>query len=70
MRDSNRIPAFVEKLQRYWITYFPDWRFGQLMSNFVSFIFTNTKWSDIFYIEDEEMSALLDEFVKQIGGAK
>ena len=70
MRDSNRIPAFVEKLQRYWITHFPDWRFGQLMSNFVSFILTNTKWSDIFYIEDEEMSALLDEFVKQIGGAK
>ena len=69
MRDPSRIPAFTEKLRRYWEAYFPDWRFGQFMYNFLEFVFKNTKGRDIFYIEDNEMSALLDKFARDIGGA-
>ena len=47
MRDSNRIPAFCYKLAKLWEE-FPDWRFGQLISNL-------TDRKDIFYIEDEDL---------------
>lgn len=62
MRNPNRILKFMEKLQNYWFELFPDWRFGQLVSNFIDFVLYETKRDDIFYIEDDEMIKLLDRF--------
>lgn len=64
MRDPSRIEPFVRKLADYWETNVPDWRFGQLMSNFLSFVATKTR-RDIFFIEEKEMEKLLDEYFEQ-----
>ncbi len=62
MRDPERITEFTNKLRSYWADRIPDWRFGQFISNFFGFIFSRTDYKDVFFIEDEEMSALLDDF--------
>lgn len=66
MRDEKRIPTFCKQLQVYWKEDIPDWRFGQFMSNFLGWVVEKTK-RDIFFIEDNEMSELLDEFFKKSG---
>lgn len=38
MRDIERLDNFYDKLKHIHKTYFPDWRFGQLISNFLSFM--------------------------------
>ena len=63
MRDPERIPALVETLEENWSQKVPDWRFGQLMFNFLAWLAKKTD-RDYFYIEDDEMSGLLDEFFK------
>lgn len=60
MRDPKRINPFIKKLAAYWHEV-PDWRFGQLMSNFLGFAMDKSK-KDIFFIEEDEMERLLDEF--------
>lgn len=64
MRDINRIEPFVAKLQKYWEEMIPDWRFGQFMSNFLGFVYQETN-RDIFFIEDDQMAELLDQFFDQ-----
>lgn len=61
MRDKNRIKSFCGKLREYWENDIPDWRFGQFMSNFLGFAFQKLK-RDVFFIEDDEMLELLDEY--------
>lgn len=62
MRDPKRIEPFAQKLAACW-QQVPDWRFGQLMSNFLGFAYEKSK-KDIFFIEENEMESLLDEFFK------
>lgn len=38
MRNLERIDVFTSELNRIWKKHFPDWRFGQLMSNFLGFV--------------------------------
>ena len=64
MRDPKRIAVFIEKLRGYWAC-LPDWRFGQLMSNFLGYVVEQTK-RDIFFIEDDEMLVLLDKFFESV----
>jgi hypothetical protein len=49
MRNPNRIPEFLEVLQKCWETV-PDWRFGQLIENLKRGI----DRADLFYIEDDD----------------
>ena len=56
MRDINRIEPMMERLTELWKTECPDWRFGQLISNLQSFL------GDPFYIEDDEMINLIEQF--------
>lgn len=65
MRDPNRLYKFYENLRDIHMTYFPDWRFGQLMINFIEWYY-NKYERDIFYIEDDKMSIILDEFVSNM----
>ena len=64
MRDINRIKPFVEELERVW-SELPDWRFGQLMSNFLGFAMTKTG-RDIFFIEDYEMLEVLKGYINSL----
>ena len=40
MRNTNRIRPFCNELATIWETNFPDWRFGQLMMNFLGEVST------------------------------
>lgn len=61
MRDPARIKPFMRILAHMWQQHVPDWRFGQLMSNFLGFVVDETK-RDIFFIEDEEMERMMLKF--------
>lgn len=64
MRDLTRIKPFMQKVAHMWQQHVPDWRFGQLMSNFLGFVVAETN-RDIFFIEDGEMESLMLKFFKQ-----
>lgn len=68
MRDPARIKPFMQKLAQMWQQHVPDWRFGQLMSNFLGFVVAETN-RDIFFIEDDEMEKLMLKFFKREGDA-
>jgi hypothetical protein len=57
MRDPKRIGLFLEKIGEYWEKV-PDWRFGQLISNFASWLGRR----DIFFIEEDEFLELMDKY--------
>lgn len=62
MRDINRIPIFLKKVEECW-NKAPDLRFGQFIIDFLGFA---QKYSqqDIFYIEDNKLQKILDIYVK------
>ena len=51
MRDKNRIPEFTKELERIWMQFYPDWRFGQLMMNFLNYVALEYK-RDPFFPEE------------------
>lgn len=53
MRDVKRLDKFYNKLKEVHAKSFPDWRFGQLMFNFIS------ECGDPFYWEE-------DKFIEEI----
>lgn len=57
MRDPNRIDSFLQKIGECW-KLVPDWRFGQLLSNFLC----NAK-TDFFFWEEEEFLQKFQEYV-------
>lgn len=61
MRDQNRTYDFCKELATIWSEEFPDWRFGQLMYNFIVWC-SNTKKCDIFFPEEKEFMELFKEF--------
>lgn len=67
MRDPRRIEPFLQKLAEYWKAYVPDWRFGQLMSNFLGFVASKTR-QDVFFMEDDELEEWLKKFFDGLKG--
>lgn len=61
IRNLERIDVFTSELNRIWKKHFPDWRFGQLMSNFLGFV-QSKKNRDIFFPEESEMLTYLKEY--------
>lgn len=55
MRDPNRIPRILKKLEQLWIKY-PDLRLAQLLVNM------NDGYDNIFYLEDNILEKLIDEY--------
>lgn len=53
MRDVKRLDKFYDELREVHAKSFPDWRFGQLMFNFIS------ECGDPFYLEE-------DKFIEEI----
>lgn len=60
MRDPKRIKPLLAELEKQWER-FPDWRFGQLIENMKRFYDIN----DLFYIEDDKMLKLIENFIKE-----
>ena len=61
MRDPNRLDNFYTELCQIHKEYFPDWRFGQLCSNFFGWL-ANTKQVDLFFPEEGRMLEYLHEY--------
>ena len=66
MRDPNRLYDFYRQLQEIHITYFPDWRFTQLISNFEYWLRENKNIHDMFYLEEDNVLEYMSEYVKDI----
>ena len=66
MRDPNRLDYFYETLKNYHKWYFADWRFGQLIINFLNWHLNKYK-TDGFYIEENEMLKRFSEFKNDMG---
>lgn len=64
MRDPNRLDNFYEKLKELHKTYCPDWRFGQLIINFINWHYNIYK-ADPFYIEENECLDRFEKMIKQ-----
>ena len=61
MRDPNRIYQFTQKLCHEWAIYLPDMRFGQLITNAMTYHDKNI--ADVFYMEDDQMLELIDSYI-------
>lgn len=63
MRDPNRLDDFYESLKKIHKEKVPDWRFGQLISNF-------ELWygNDIFYLEENQFMNKFNAFFEEIKG--
>lgn len=57
MRDPNRIPEVLKELEDFW-KQVPDWRLGQVISNFSYELMGN---NDPFYMEDKDLLAILKQ---------
>lgn len=64
MRDPNRLYPFYDRLREIHMTYFPDWRFGQLINNVLGWYYTKNK-RDIFFPEEDEMIQIFEGYVKE-----
>lgn len=67
MRDPERIDEFCNELAKMWKENCPDWRFGQLMTNFFSEEYYS-KGRDPFFPEEEDIKKSLEKFFKKIKG--
>lgn len=61
MRDPNRLYQFYDELKAIHMTHVPDWRFGQLCSNFFGWLVSN-KGIDLFYPEEDKMLEYIKEY--------
>lgn len=64
-RPLERIPRFLSHLQEFWMTYCPDWRFGQLMCNLDRYYRAMHKDCDFFYLEEDQFMEFIDEYKKR-----
>lgn len=65
MRDTQRLDRFYSELCKIHKEYFPDWRFGQLCSNFFGWLMSE-KGIDLFFPEQGRMLEYFREFAEGI----
>lgn len=61
MRDPDRLDTFYAELCKVHKEHFPDWRFGQLCSNFFGWLAYKEE-RDIFFVEEEHMIEYLKTY--------
>ncbi len=59
MRDKERIEPFLKEIGTLWKDNLPDWRFGQLMYNFLSEV------GDPFYWEEDKFIEKFKEYIEK-----
>lgn len=65
MRDPKRLDDFYDRLKKVHQEKLPDWRFGQLMLNFLSAYMASNR-IDFFYCEDAQLIKELEEYVDSL----
>ncbi len=66
IRKVERLDKFYEELKVIHKSYFPDWRFGQLCSNFFGYLASEKK-IDLFFPEEDEMLEYIKEYAEKYG---
>ena len=61
MRNPDRLDTFYATIKNIHRKAFPDWRFGQLMSNFFGWL-SYEKGVDLFFPEEDKMLEYFKEF--------
>lgn len=64
MRDPKRLDKFYDEIKAIHQNKFPDWRFGQLCSNFFGWLMTK-KGVDLFFPEEDKMLEYFQEYAKE-----
>lgn len=67
MRNPNRLYDFYDKLRDIHMEHFPDWRFGQFMTNFLKTC-QRGAYSDPFYWEEDRFLEEVNKFVERMKG--
>jgi hypothetical protein len=62
MRKPDRIEPFTTEIAEIWRRNFPDWRFGQFISNVFGWI--RSKHGDIFFFEEDKMLEYFKEYTR------
>ena len=65
MRNPDRLDIFYKKLKEIHQSKVPDWRFGQLISNFLQWLYVE-KGMDIFFPEEDKMLKLFEEYFEKM----
>lgn len=65
MRDVNRLYKFYDELRDIHMTYFPDWRFGQMIINVLGDWQSHTE-RDIFYLEEDEILQIFKDYINNM----
>jgi len=65
MRNPNRLNNFYDEIKELHKTYCPDWRFNQLILNYLSWYYNKYK-HDGFYDEENKTLDKFKEFIKEI----
>lgn len=63
MRDPKRLDSFYKELKAIHKESFPDWRFGQLCSNFFGWLYS-VRGVDLFFPEEKDMIEYFREFAR------
>lgn len=63
MRNPDRLDFFYDRLKAMHKKHFPDWRFGQFMSNFFGWMGSTVT----FYYEEDEILTKLAEYCNKYG---
>ena len=64
MRDAERLDDFYDRMKKIHQEKLPDWRFGQLMGNFLGWLVQQK--GDYFYVEDAQMLKYFEEYVDSL----
>ena len=65
-RYADRLDRFYDVLRDVHKEHFPDWRFGQLMTNFLGWVYS-VKKRDPFFPEEDEMLMYIREYGEKWG---
>lgn len=57
MRNPERIEDFLQEFGTLWKDHYPDWRYGQLLMNFLSV------YGDVFYLEEDQFLVAFKAFL-------
>ena len=67
MRKADRLDYFYDEMSRLHKKYIPDWRYGQLCSNFFGWLM-HVQGRDLFFPEEDEMLKWFKMYLKEIVG--
>lgn len=65
VRNPDRLDSFYDELKEIHKNSFPDMRFGQFILNVLEWI-DSTKNRDPFFLEEDEMLNLIEEYTNSI----